>query len=352
MDNVTSTLLFYFPVKIEKESMSRPDVRVDEIDLQILKILTHNCRTSYRSIGKTLGISVNTVRSRINDLILNKTIEQFITLVNFSLFGYIGVLIIILKVSKNRQSIISNVVKSVRWGGSIYQHIEIFDGVHVFSIAVRNAHVNNDYISSLTEKLYKDLGKSISVLDIFYGRPTSMVSDNLHVHRIDLKILECLLSNPRMTFLNIAKTIGCSQKTIIRRIEMLKSGRVIMGFSLLYNPSNMKGYNYFSVILHTRSGMAPEVMKEISYSHLSDQIIRFPPFTFHDRVIIIFHIENVLDIESIVRKVRSIKGVVKAETYQPIRIKWEQEWLKKRIRNRIVTIEKRLARRMSLEYHS
>ena len=318
--------------------MSRVDPRIDEVDLQILKILTHNCRTSYRSIGKTLGISANTARTRINNLILNKAIEQFVTLVNFSLFGYGGVLTILLKVSKNRRNVIDKVAKGMRGWGPMYMHVEIFDRVHVLGIAVKDVHINNNNIVSLREKLSKALGRSISVLDVFFGKHTSLVSEKFHLRRIDLEIIECLLSDPRMTFLNIARTLGCSQKTIIRRIEKLISSRVIMGFSLQYNPSNMKGYNYLSVLLHTRSSMTTEVMKEISYSELNEYILRFPPFVFHDRVIIVFRIENVFDIESIVTKIRSIKGVAKVKAYQPIRIRWHEEWLKKEIKYKILSI--------------
>jgi DNA-binding Lrp family transcriptional regulator len=318
--------------------LSRVDARIDEVDLQILKILTHNCRTSYRSIGKTIGISVNTTRTRINNLILNKAIDKFITLVNFSLFGYSGdVLTLLLKVSKNRLNVIDKVVNTMRDWGPIYMHIEVFDGVHVFGIAIKDVRINNN-IDSLRMNLSKALGKSISVLDVFFGKHTSLVSQKFHLRRIDLEIIECLLSDPRMTFLNIARTLGCSQKTIIRRIEKMKSSHVIMGFSLQYNPSNMKGYNYFSVVIHTQSSMATEVMKEINYSELNEYILRLPPFIYHDRVIIVFHIENVFDIESIVSKIRSIKSVIKAETYQPIRIKWHEEWLKEKIRHRVLSL--------------
>ena len=41
------------------------------------------------------------------------------------------------------------------------------------------------------------------------------------------------------------------------------------------------------------------------------------------------HIENVFDMRSIISKIRSIKGVIRTEAYQPIRIKWHKEWLKK-----------------------
>jgi DNA-binding Lrp family transcriptional regulator len=319
--------------------LSRVVVRIDAVDLQILKILTNDCRASYHNIAKTLGISANTARTRINNLIVNKTIEQFFTIVNFSLFGYSDILTILLKVN-NRHNGIDKVAKTIRHWGPIYMQIEIFDRVHVFSIAIREGQINKNNIDTLRESLSKSLGKNISIVDLFSGKPTSLVSEKFNLRRIDLKIIECLLSDPRMTFLNIARTLGCSQKTVIRRIEKLKSSRVILGFSLQYNPSNMKGYNYFSVVVHTRSGMGAEVIKEISYSKLNEYVLRFPPFNYHNRVIINFHIQNVFDIESIVSKIRSIQGVVKADAYQPVRIKWHEDWLKKKIRNKIQNIIK------------
>lgn len=318
--------------------MSKADVRIDGIDLQILKILTHNCRTSYRSIGKTLSISANTARKRINNLILNEVIEQFTTLVNFSLLGYRDVLTVLLKIDKNRHNVSEEVVKCMRDFGTVYMHIEALDGVHAFGIAVKDAHTNKYNIDSLRESLSKALGKGIFIPDIFFGEHKSLVSEKSLIRRIDLEIIECLLLNPRMTFLDIARTLNCSQETVIRRFEKLESSNMIMGFSLIHNPSRMKGYNYFSVILHTNTNMAKEVMKEISYSELNEYILRLPAFNFEDRVIVNFHIENVFDIESIVSKSRSINGVVKVESYQPIRINWYQEWLKKKIRNKIVSI--------------
>ena len=137
--------------------MSNADVRIDEVDLQILKILTLDCRTSYRSIGKTLGLSVNTVRTRINNLISNKVIEKFITIVNFSLFGYSGdVLTILLKASKNLGHVIDNVTNRMKDWGPIYMHIEIFDGVHVIGIAVKIAPANRYNFDSLKSKLSEE----------------------------------------------------------------------------------------------------------------------------------------------------------------------------------------------------
>ena len=42
-----------------------------------------------------------------------------------------------------------------------------------------------------------------------------------------------------------------------------------------------------------------------------------------------WNIESIFDIESIVSKIRSIRGVVKADTYQPVKIEWHEDWIKK-----------------------
>jgi DNA-binding Lrp family transcriptional regulator len=318
--------------------LARVDLRIDRVDLQILKILTNDCRTSHRTIGKTLGVSANTVRARINNLIRSKTIEQFFTIVNFSLFGYSNVFTILLKISNNRHNDIDKVVRTLRDWGPMYLHIEIFDGVHAFGIAVKHAEIANNNINTLRGDLSKVEGNSISILDFFFGKPTSLVSEKFHLRRLDLKIIECLLLDPRITFRDIATTLRCSQKTVIRRIEKMKSSRVILGFSLQYNPSNMKGYNYFSVLLHILPNLGAEVIKEINNSELNEYILRFPPFSYHNRIIINFHIENIFDIESIINKIRSIKGVVKADAYQPVKIEWYEDWIKKMTKNMILSI--------------
>lgn len=317
--------------------MSTTNLRIDELDLQILKLLTHDCRASYRSLGRTLGISKNTVQKRVKDLILNKTIEQFITLVNFSLFGYSKVLTVVLKFGKNDRSVISLVMNNMKDLGPIYMHVEVFNNVHAIGIALKDTYINIINIVSIKKNLTKVLGNSSHVIDIFFGKIPSLVSEKFNLRKIDFKIIDCLISDPRMKFLDIARNLHCSQKTIIRRIEKMESSRIIMGYTLQYNPSYMKGYNYFSMLIQTRSGKAVELMKEILYSDLNEYILTFHPFNFEDRVIIVFHVENVADSESIVNNIRSMKGVLTADAYQPLRIKWYEEWLKKKIRNKILS---------------
>jgi Lrp/AsnC family transcriptional regulator, regulator for asnA, asnC and gidA len=74
-------------------------LRIDNTDLQILKILVNNCRTSYHNTGNTVNVSTNTAKKRVNNLISSKVIEQFTTIVNLSILGYSKVLTVVLRQS-------------------------------------------------------------------------------------------------------------------------------------------------------------------------------------------------------------------------------------------------------------
>jgi AsnC-type helix-turn-helix domain/DNA photolyase len=53
-----------------------------------------------------------------------------------------------------------------------------------------------------------------------------IVSKKFKLLEIDLKIMRCLLADPRMNYLDIAKKVSSSQRTIIRRFEKLLSNHV------------------------------------------------------------------------------------------------------------------------------
>lgn len=328
------------------------NLRIDSKDLQILKILGDNCRTSYHSIGHILNISATTAKKRVNNLISNKVIEQLTTVVNFSFLGYGKVLTVLLRydsnIKDNNDDIDEKIARYMRGWGNVYMHIYAIGGISALCVALKHnsddqlslSSHNHNLIDSLRENLVDSLGSNISILDIFLGDHLSEISKKFKLLKIDLKIIKCLLKDPRMKYLDIARKVSASQRTVIRRIEKLKRNHVIVNFSIIHNPSKMKGYNYFSVILKTDTNQSWNVMMQITYSELKDYILRLPSFSFEDRIIINFHMENAFDIESIIKKIQSVKGVRKVEVFYPIRIKWIQDWLSKELDTKIHSIYK------------
>ena len=56
--------------------------RVDNIDLQIIRLLAEYSRTPYMDIASTVGISTNAAKVRINKMISNGVIQSFRVLVS------------------------------------------------------------------------------------------------------------------------------------------------------------------------------------------------------------------------------------------------------------------------------
>lgn len=310
------------------------DFHMDHLDLQILRILADNCRTSYRSIGLTLGLTTNTVKRRVKILIQNKIIGKFITNLNFAILGYkMNCLLII----RHHNSSIDEIAKYLYQFGNVYLGINAIGGMSVFGIIVRpgmeeeirflkeTSHHRNS-----SEIVEKDGKAFINIRDIFIAYRT------LHFKLIetDLKIIRCLLSDPRMKVKDISKTISASRRTIIRRMEVMTENR-LLNFGLVYNPSAMKGYNYFSILAQADNRLFKDIIKKI-YSDLSRYLLRHPTLIHKDIIILNLYSENIFDIETIFRKVESFPGVKKAEVFQPLDIEWSQDWLIKEIDERIM----------------
>jgi DNA-binding MarR family transcriptional regulator len=140
-------------------------------------------------------------------------------------------------------------------------HIYTIGGFSALGLAIKHSedqsssHNHNNLVGFLRENLIHSLGSNVSILDIFLGKHLSEISKKFKLLKIDFKIIKCLLINPRMKYLDIAKKVSASQRTVIRKIEKLQSNHVIVNFSIIHNPSKMKGYNYFSVIVKTDIGI-------------------------------------------------------------------------------------------------
>jgi DNA-binding Lrp family transcriptional regulator len=64
-----------------------PDLKIDDVDKEILSILHENARISYTDLGKRIDLSRVAVQARINNLIEQGVIEKFTTVINPTKIG-------------------------------------------------------------------------------------------------------------------------------------------------------------------------------------------------------------------------------------------------------------------------
>jgi DNA-binding Lrp family transcriptional regulator len=93
------------------------DYRIDGTDIEIMELLTKDCRLSYREIALTLGITTNTVKRRIKNLVSRRVIEDFLVRVNLGAFGYSNICNLTIKHMgiKKRQKDIFRISATYSW---------------------------------------------------------------------------------------------------------------------------------------------------------------------------------------------------------------------------------------------
>lgn len=290
---------------------------LDKSDLKILAMLGRDGRMSYRSMGSSLGRSTNTVKSRVSHLISSRVIEKFIVKVNFASLGYQTTCIIGI-----RHNDTPDVASRLALLGELFLQVDCVNGVSFFGLAIKDGM--EEKIRLLDRAL-----KPARVQSLFVRKTAC----NHKLSETDLKIIKYLLSDPRKGVSEIARDISVSTKTIARRLDKMISNNVLH-FSILVNPGMSIGYIQFVVLVHIEKflyhGIIIESRNTILKNHFAIPII------LRDDVVAFYVFgENVSSIDSILRKVESLKGIKKTDVLILQRETYYQDWLIREIEQRI-----------------
>lgn len=294
------------------------DYRIDSTDIEIMKLLTKDCRLSYREIALTLGIATNTVKRRIKNLISRRIIEGFLVRVNLGAFGYSNICNLTIKHLGNKEKI-KGYLQNL---GYVFLEGDCIGGISRFVVASKE-RIDNA-LEFLSEKV-----RHLQLIDIFIGE---WKSDFVFTAN-DLRILKCLIQKPRMKVKDIAQAIHVSQKTVKRRIDAMLFNRVV-DFTIFVNPREMRGYVNVGIFIHVEKKYSEEVTKEI-YKQIKDLLVFGSPYESLDTMGLNLYVENMWEIERIQNKAESMKGVKNVSIILPLRRRYSHELLLKEIDRRI-----------------
>lgn len=294
------------------------DYRIDSTDIEIMKLLTKDCRLSYREIALTLGIATNTVKRRIKNLISRRIIEGFLVRVNLGAFGYSNICNLTIKHLGNKEKI-KGYLQNL---GYVFLEGDCIGGISRFVVSSKE-RIDNA-LEFLSEKV-----RHLQLIDIFIGE---WKSDFVFTAN-DLRILKCLIQKPRMKVKDIAQAIHVSQKTVKRRIDAMLFNRVV-DFTIFVNPREMRGYVNVGIFIHVEKKYSEEVTKEI-YKQIKDLLVFGSPYESLDTMGLNLYVENMWEIESIQNEAESMKGVKNVSIILPLRRRYSHELLLKEIDRRI-----------------
>lgn len=304
------------------EVVEHEQYRLDKNDLAIIRMLSQDCRRSYRSIALTLGVTTNTIKLRIQKLIANNIIEKFVTNLNRTLL-FDEKLSSCILIVRGKDS--DNIAQRLSLIGDLFLQVDCLGGVSVFKITIRDEKTKKRIISSLATSL-----KHARIYDLFMSK---LPYRHITFNDTDLRIVKCLIQKPRISISDTAKAISLSEKTIQRRLDRMQRYN-LLEFTLLPNPAAIRGYIYFGMIISLEKLRYENVIRYI-YSELEQHFLPPPPVISQEIIILSLCSDNFFDIEKILRNVKSLEGVKQVEVFQPIRMRYSQTSLIKEIDKRL-----------------
>ena len=238
--------------------------KLDAKDKKILFNLDKNARQSLSSIAKATNLSKEVVNYRIKNLMKNDIIRGFNTVVDISKLGY-NVFRIFIKyrcVNTEKENEILEYFRShknVGWYAcyeGVYDIAVLIWAKDAFHFRDIYDDILNRYSDSFTRvyftlvlRIYyfvnNFLYHSNDLTDVSIG----MDVKNIPVDEKDVKILQLISRNARISCLDLSKEVDLTPNAVKYRIKNLIKSKVILGFKPLINIKKL-GYNHYKVFMN------------------------------------------------------------------------------------------------------
>lgn len=281
--------------------------------MKILSILLDNCRESDRKIGKMIGVSGVSVKSRIQKMIDGGVIEKFTLKIEPPVLGHN--LFYVVVTGQNNEEI----VKEVKLIGKPFLVVPCIGGITVCGIVVKE-----DVEQKIS--LAQNLMKNVRVLSIFHAENPGIRSD---LTKTDIEIIDALLKDPRAKIEEIARTTNLSTKTIARSIEKLQGDEAIL-FTLIYNPEKLEGFIPYAILVWVEGNLKKTL--KILKKNFSKQFLQ-KPFLAKNQVVLFMYSDNIFKVDELTQKVREVEGIKFADLFIPKKINLPTKWIQDAVRS-------------------
>jgi DNA-binding Lrp family transcriptional regulator len=296
---------------------------LDKLDLKIISLLSVNCRISYRNISSIVDLTPNAVKIRVNKMISNGIIKDFIVRVNPYLFGYKKEYSLTIR-NSSRKIKEEDIVNRLSLVGDLLVYAKQLGGSSICILALKSDA--QDKIEVIKD-LLKPAVIEKAIIANYRETPIQIKSS-------DLKIIKNLLMNPRMQVEDIAKYTSLSTKTVARWFERMKKNQILQ-FTIIRDMSSTQliGYIEFALLINIDRSFFRGVYETIS-REMEEHLLFIPNLYQNNIIFAVLFCANIPTLDLILTRLQSYNGVQKIELFITTKLTFYQDWLKKEIDKR------------------
>lgn len=265
---------------------------MDKKDERILLELILNSRIPLNRLAKKVGLSREVVNYRLSNLIKQKIIKEFYTIIDFHKLGFskAGCLFQLKGISKEKEKEILDYLvkhKFVTYLGPL-----IGKWNFAFDIVYKDKEQLSSIIKGIEKKISKFLDKFViissglkeenfptKILGIIKQNNEQQKFNKSNLDEIDLNILSILSNNSRIEYTSISDKICLTANAIKQRIQKMEKAGVITGYTLSIDFRKLQFEMYNLQIKKTHSNKEEELKKFLRnnkrviyfYEHLGNE---------------------------------------------------------------------------------
>lgn len=282
-------------------------LKLDLKDRKLLYELDQNSRQTFQQLAKKIGLSKDAVKYRINKLIEIGIIKSFNAVIDTGKMGFISFRIFLrfFQTSPEKEKeiidfLLSN--KNLVWLVQVEGNWDINTLFLYKSIAEMNAFLRellDKYGNFIAEKefgIYTNVsyfGRTYlnNQAQNYFVLQAITLPQNNKLNSTEIKIIETLSKNARVSILEIAQESGLTSKTVISKIKQLETDKIILGYRTEFDLEKI-GYKYYKLHL-TTFNTNPNILEQ-----LKQYILQHPNIIYSDEVLGGYDIEIEVQVEN------------------------------------------------------
>ena len=268
---------------------------MDKLDCALLALLIENSRQPTTALAKKLKVSREVVNYRINKLIKEGIILNFITEIDFEKMGFVSAAVFVnIKATTqkefgeylNKSPYVSWVAEQAglwSFGFSIFgkTNLELNEKFNQMYSLFKGAIIDHRFVLHKVNTFFYE--KFFGVFNVT-EKAKKYTTETIDAY--DKSILKCLSKNSRISYFELSGLVNLGQATVCDRVKKLERAGYITRYSVFVDVSKLNIYQYSIFVINKNTDVKQKLIdylalqKNISFiaEYIGDQFIEFGIF--------------------------------------------------------------------------